>query len=81
MAKHDFNLAKSYLLPLLIYERGVEPIVIINANQFASFMFGDVQLLDKLNFLAGLLSPDSFLKTYKTLETENLFPYERFDDP
>ena len=50
-AKYDINLIKSYLLPILINERNMEPIVIKNANQFVSFKFGDVQLLDIMNFL------------------------------
>ena len=44
-AKYDINLIKSYLLPILINERNMEPIVIKKANQFVSFKFGDVQLL------------------------------------
>ena len=33
-AKYDINLIKSYLLPILINERNMEPIVIKKANQF-----------------------------------------------
>ena len=33
-AKYDINLIKSYLLPILVNERGVEPTVIKKANQF-----------------------------------------------
>ena len=62
------NLIKSYLLPILINERNVEPIVIKKANQFVSFKFGDVQLLDIMNFLGGATSLDSFHKAYKTAE-------------
>ena len=39
-AKYDINLIKSYLLPILIKERNIEPIVIKKANQFVSFKFG-----------------------------------------
>ena len=39
----------------------VEPIVIKKANQFVSFKFGVVQLLDLMNFLGGATSLDSFL--------------------
>ena len=60
-AKYDINLIKSYLLPILINERNMEPIVIKKANQFVSFKFGDVQLLDIMNFLGGATSLDSFL--------------------
>ena len=70
--KNDFNLIKSYLLPLFVNERGLEPIVIKKANQIVSFMFGDVPLLDILNFLKGTTSLDSFLITYNTSDTATL---------
>ena len=54
----------------------MEPIVIKKANEFVSFKFGDVQLLDIMNFLGGATSLDSFLKAYKTAETKGFFPYE-----
>ena len=80
-AKYDMNLIKSYLLPILINERNMEPIVIKKANQFVSFKFGDVQLLAIMNFLGGATSLDSILKAYKTAETKGFFPYEWFDCP
>ena len=80
-SKYDNNLIKRYLLPLLVNERELEPTVIKKANQFVSFKFGDVQLLDILNFLGGATSLDSFLKAYKTSETKGYFPYEWFDCP
>ena len=80
-AKYDINLIKSYLLPILINERNMEPIVIKKANQFVSFKFGDVQLLDIMNFPGGATSLDSFLKAHKTAETKGFFPYEWFDCP
>ena len=80
-SKYDINLIKSYLLPILINERNMEPIVIKKANQFVSFKLGDVQLLDIMNFLGGGTSLDSFLKAYKTAETKGFFPYEWFDCP
>ena len=49
------------------------------ANQFVSFKFGDIQLLDIRKFLGGGTSLDSFLKTYKTKETKRFFPYEWLD--
>ena len=61
-AKYDINLIKSYLLPILTNERNMEPTVIKNAEQFVSFNFGDVQLLDIMKFLGGATSHDSFLK-------------------
>ena len=79
-AKYDINLIKSYLLPILVNERQIEPTVIKKANQFVSFKFGDVQLFDIMNFLGGATSLDSFLKAYETGETKGFFPYEWFDN-
>ena len=64
-AKYDLNLIKTYFLPILVI----------------SFKFGDIQLLDIMNFLRGATSLDSFLKAYKTSETKGFFPYEWFDHP
>ena len=61
-AKYDINLIKSYLLPIPVIERDIEPTVIKKANQFVSFKFGDIQLLDIMNFLGGATSLDSFLE-------------------
>ena len=79
--KYDLNLTKSYLLPILVNERDIEPTVIKKANQFISFKLGDIQLLVIINFLGRALSLDSFLKAYKTSETKGVFPYEWFDHP
>ena len=79
--KYDIKLIKSYLLPIFNKERNMEPTVIRKANQFVSFEFGDVQLLNSMNLLGGATSLDSFLKSYKTSETEGFFPYEWFDCP
>ena len=57
-AKYDIILIKSYLLPILINEKNMKPTVIKKANQFVSFKFGDVQLLDIMNFLGGATSLD-----------------------
>ena len=73
-AKNDLNLIRSYLLPIHINERDIEPTVIKKPNQFISFKFGDIQLLDIMNFLGGAASLDSFLKAYKTSETKGFFP-------
>ena len=70
---------KSYLLSILVNEQDIAPTVIKKANQFVSFKFGDIQLLDTMNFLGGATSPDSSLKAYKTKETKGFFPYEWFD--
>ena len=80
-AKYDFNLIKSYLLTIPVNERDIEPTVIKKSNQFVSFKFGDIQLLDIMNFLGVAISLDSFLKTYKTKETKGFFPYCWFDCP
>ena len=80
-AKYDLILIKSYLLPILVNERDIEPTVIKNANKFISFKFGDIQLLDIMNFPGGATSLDSFLKAYKTSETKGFLPYEWFDHP
>ena len=69
------------MLPSLVIEQDIEPTVIKKANQFVSFKFGDIQLLDIMNFLGGATSHDSFLKAYKTKETKGFFPYEWFDCP
>ena len=52
-AKYDINLIKSYLLPILVHERDIEPTVITKANQFVYFKFGDIQLRDIMNFLGS----------------------------
>ena len=80
-AKYDIKLIKSYLLPILVKERDIEPTVMNKADQFASFKVGDIQLLDIMNFLGGATSLDSFLKAYKTKGTKGFIPYERFDGP
>ena len=80
-ARYDLNLIKSYLLPILVNKRNIEPTVIKKANQFISFKFDDIQLLDIMNFLVGTTGLDSFLKAYKTTETKRFFPYEWFDHP
>ena len=80
-AKNDIILIKSYLSPILVKERNIEPTVIKIANQFVSFKFGDIQLLEILNLLGGATSLDSSLKTYKTKETKSFFPYELIDCP
>ena len=80
-AKYDINLIKSYLLPVFIIETNMEPFVIKKANQFLSFIFGEVLLLDIMNFPGGATSPVSFLKDYKTSETKGFLTYEQLDCP
>ena len=71
-AKYHIILTKSYLLPLLVIERGIEPMVIKKAHQFVSFKFGDVQLLDIINFPGGATSLDPSLKPTR-LQRRKLF--------
>ena len=78
-AKYDLNLINSFLLPILVNERDIEPDVIKKANHFISFKFGDNQLLDMKKFLGGATSLGSFLKAYKTSETKEFCPYDWFD--
>ena len=61
-ANYDNNLMDSYLLPIPVNERNIEPTVLKKANQFVSLKFRDIQLLDIMNFLGGATSLDSFLK-------------------
>ena len=79
--RYDINVIKSYLIPYLIKEKEIEPSVIKKANDFVSFKFGDVQLLDIMKFLGGATTIDSFLKAYKASELKGYFPYEWFDTP
>ena len=73
---------KSYLLPVLVNERNIEPTVLKKANQFISFKFGGFfQLLDIMIFFGGATSLDSISKAYKFSETKGFFPYEWFDHP
>ena len=74
-------MSKSYLLPILVNEQQIELTLIKKAKQFVSFKFGDVQLLDIINFLGGATRLDSFLKAYKTEKTKVFSPYEWFDNP
>ena len=80
-AKYDLNFIKSCLLPIRVNERDIEPTVIKKANQFISFKFGIIQLLDIMNFLGRATRLDSSLKAYKISETKGFFPYEWFDHP
>ena len=52
-AKYDLTLIKSYLFSIFVDEQDLEYTVIAKADQFISFMYGDNQLVDILNFHAG----------------------------
>ena len=73
-AKSDINLIKSNLFPLLVDERDIEPTVKKKANQFVSFKFGDIQLLDNMNFLGGATSLDFSLKLTRPNRQKASFP-------
>ena len=72
---------RKYFLPLLVNERGIEPIVLRKANPFVSFKFEDVKLLCILNFFSGAKRLNFSLKAYKTSETKSYFPHQWFEDP
>ena len=78
-AKCDNNVVKSYFLPTSVNGQDIEPTDIKKANQLVSFKFGDIQLLDIMNFLDGAISLDSFLKAFKTKGTKGFFLYKWFD--
>ena len=80
-AKYDLNLIKSFLLPILVNERDIEPTVTKKANKFIWFKFGDIQLLDLMNFPGGATRLDSFLKAYDNSETKGFSTYDWFDHP
>ena len=63
-AKYDRKPIISYLLAILVNERDIEPTVKKKPNQFGSFKFSDIQLLDIMNFLGGAKSLYSFLEAY-----------------
>ena len=79
--RYDIKFIATYLIPYLINEKDIEPSVIKKANDFVSFKFGDVQLLEIRKFLGGATTLDSFLKAYKASEMKAYFPYEWFDTP
>ena len=54
-------------------EKEIELSVIKKANDFVSFKFGDVQLLDIMKFLGGATTLYFFLKAYKASEMKNTF--------
>ena len=78
--KCDVNLIKSYLLPILVNARDIEPTVIKKANQFISFKFCNIQLLDIMKIPGGVTRRYSFLKALKT-SGKKFFPNEWFDHP
>ena len=72
-AKYDIDLMKNSLLPLLVKDKEIEPMVIKKANQFVSSKLGDIRMLDLLKSVGAAKSLDSFLKAYKSSETNGNF--------
>ena len=71
-AKYGIDSLEIFLLTLLANKRRIEPIRIKRVKKFVSFEFGDVQLLDILNFLGGATSLD-FLENSQDFRNENFF--------
>ena len=69
----------SYLNPFLFNEKKTEPSVIKKANDFVSFKFEDIQLLDIMKFFEWATTLESLLKPIKPGEINRYFPYEWFD--
>ena len=65
----------------LLTEPEVETVRIEKANQFVSSKLEDLQLLDITKFLSRATSLDSFLKSYKTFETNSYISCEWLDGP
>ena len=61
MSRYDIKLINSYLLPILVKGRDIEPIVIKRTNHFVSFKLGKVHFPDILNFLGVPIDLDFFL--------------------
>ena len=80
-AKYDINLINRICCQFLLTNHNLNQQLSWKANQFVSFKFGDVQLLDIMNFLVGATSVDPFFKVYKTEETKKTFTYAWFDNP
>ena len=73
-SRHDLNLIESYFIRILFNEKISEPLVIKKITQFNSLKFGNVQLLNILNFIVGATPPVSFLKAYEASETKRCSP-------
>ena len=67
--------------PFLLTNVTLNQLLSTKANQLILFKFGDIQLLDNMNFAGDATSLDSFLKAYKTSETKVFLPYDWFDHP
>ena len=80
-ANSDFNLVKSFLLPILVNERDIELTVITKTDQFILFKFGDIQLLDVMKIRGGATNLNPFSKANKTSDKKGFFSYEWFDCP
>ena len=72
--KFDLNLIKSYLIPSFIRDKEHETSFIKKANDFISFKFGDLQVLDLMKFLGGPTTLGFFSKPIKLAKRKNCFP-------
>ena len=72
-AEYDLNLIKSYLVPQPVNETGIEPTAVIEVTQFESFKFGNIYLLDIMNFFGCATNLDFCLKAYKRNKTKRFF--------
>ena len=72
--KYDLNLIKPYLLSILVNERDIEPTVIKKANQFVSFKFGYIQLLDIMNFFWWHNKPWFILEGTQNFKNKRILP-------
>ena len=75
-AKNDLNLIKRYLLSVLVDVCDIEATISKISNQFISFKFSDIQLLDTLKILGGATDLDSILKAYKTSKAKRFFVFD-----
>ena len=78
--KFNSRVIKKYLLPILVEDKDIEPIVVNKANQHVSFKLGDVQILDILNFLGGAITLTHSFRHTRQKRQRSFSPYEWFDD-
>ena len=74
--RYDLQFIKSYLNPYLINRKEFEHSVMKKANDFVSFKFGDVQLLDLMKFFSGDTILDSFFSINLQNQCDEKYPYD-----
>ena len=67
------QMQKTQLIDLQLID--IEPTVMKKAIQFDCSKFGDIHILENMNFLVGASRLDSFLKAHTTKDTKGFFPY------